>query len=200
VAPVVFEVVVLVDLVWEMVRANLSTRTIDSFVIAPVTLGIAPAAGVAGVLGALILARSQFSLANRPFLAGHSEGWVNRPPLRWSVSIHNAGGGIAVIKEVQYRYVLTERSVMTRWMRYDEVVRMLRRDLPANTLVLRDISRGFPMKGGSDWSSGISLFEAGKLDAEALGEFEVRVEFHDTVGDTFEWRKKFGRLLRPPAI
>lgn len=128
VVPVVLEVLVIAVLAWEIVRVNLSPEKLATMSFAPATLGIAPAAGIAGVLGALILARSQFSMTNRPFLAGHSDGWNDEHSPTWGVTIYNAGGGIAVVKTVRYRYQLAGESPVTRWLTFDELATMLRRD------------------------------------------------------------------------
>ncbi len=105
--PAVILGLLLADLIWEIVRANVHTGKPVGWPWRLSILGVATAATMAGVLAGLILTRQQFARSVSPAL-----GWVGRETQSstllksracWSVVLFNGGAGHCVLLGTSYQ-------------------------------------------------------------------------------------------------
>lgn len=199
VVPVVALCFVLFLLIWEIVRENLSFQMLRSLPFAPSTVGIAPAATLAGVLVALLLARSQYAVVNLPYLTGHGTGWDARDKSsQWEMTIHNVGAGLARVSNVEYLVMVVGSADPREYVD----VHGARKRLTSVGLThgkdfaIHELSPGSPLKPSTERQNGFPMFELSRKAAGKIEAFEVRIAFTDLLGDQYEWRKEFGVLLK----
>jgi hypothetical protein len=202
VVPVCLVLVVLADLGWELVRANLDATALTAMGFAPTTLGVAPAASLVGILGALLLARSQYAMVNRPHIAGNSEGWERGKPggPHWRMVIHNAGAGVARVTSLTFSLAY-DGSATAGGLSSAELREQLRLlgFRPDRDYTIRDVSPGLPLRSGADASDGIQIFQLSRPVANRLDSFGVTLQFRDSLGDGYQWTREFAALMKEPG-
>ncbi|WP_369238879.1 hypothetical protein AB5J56_35370 [Streptomyces sp. R21] len=188
-APIVLLVLLILVLLWETVRANVTgelsrqwpwrLRLMDMN-----ALGSLLAVAVAGVLG-----RAQYARTVRPALGWRST-WVRgelEPDERaWQVGILNGGQHHAVVERVDYQCV-PRGGEPGPWADYAGLIAEL---TAAGFVFGKDyrmgtFSRGFPLAG----STGHSTVTAGVFAQRFIDEIDVllmRVRVTDAVGDSHE--------------
>ncbi|BAJ73194.1 retron-type reverse transcriptase [Microbacterium testaceum StLB037] len=185
-------------LVWEIVRSNLDAATVSSLPFAPTILGVAPAATLVAAMTTLLLARTQYARVSRPYISGHSKGWIRvRRRRAWTLILQNVGAGVARVRSVRYGIV---PAAVEGWLWWpvpearDNLAMLGLR--PGVDFDLHEISPGFAMKPSMGIADGLEMFTLSERGSNALQVFAIQLEFEDQVGDVYIWERDFASVLR----
>lgn len=200
---------VLADLAWEIVRANLTRNQLDCLPFAPTTLGVAPAAALAGAIGVLVLTRAQYATVTMPWLAGHGSGWVNSDDaFRWALSLSNAGAGLARIERVGYQITWNSTFDDTEPPLFSSAEECRsaftqRGYVSGSDFSMAEISPGHPLRPQTDRDAALELFWIAPTTMTGLRCCRVRIRFDDLLGDTYEWSRDLLPVMTlgfPPPV
>lgn len=185
----------LVDLAWEIVKANLNTGARDGWPWRLTVLDTSTCAAVVALLAGIIVTRTQLSQTMQPVLGwsgvkGHSSELADS--LR-TVSLVNAGGGRAVVRSVAYR-------IQASPTRSDSAITpsgWVSRAAAIGSLASLGLTRGddyFMLHLGSGAAvpmtnvrkEGMELLALGPKALEKLSVLDIRIQVIDVLGDTYE--------------
>ncbi|MFD4941268.1 hypothetical protein ACFWNT_01730 [Streptomyces sp. NPDC058409] len=185
----------LVDLTWEIVKANLSSHVRGDWPWRLTVLDASTCAAVVALLTGIIVTRSQLSQTMQPVLswsgfAGHSRELTDS--LR-TVSLVNAGGGRSVVRSVTYRIRASGpyadgADFPSGWMSWHDAI---------DSLVALGLDRGqdfFLLHLGSGAAipmtnvgrDGVELLALGSKALERLAVLDIRIQVTDVLGDVHE--------------
>ncbi|MFI6960288.1 hypothetical protein [Streptomyces sp. NPDC050255] len=185
----------LLDLTWEIVKANLNTPVRDDWPWRLTVLDASTCAAVVALLAGIIVTRTQLSQTMQPVLGwsgvkGRSSELADS--LR-TVSLVNAGGGRAVVRSVAYR-------IQASPTRSDSAVSpsgWVSRAAAIRSLASLGLTRGedyFMLHLGSGAavpmtnvrSEGMELVALGPKALEELSALDIRIQVIDVLGDVYE--------------
>lgn len=190
--------VLLCDLVWELVRANVDTSSAGAWPWRFTLLGVPSAAALAGAIGSLILARGQFARSVRPSLGWsgntHGAGTIMGSQAAWTVYFNNGGPGSCVVDEVLYRATFrTEAAQRTdqsteNWTYLRDVFNILKdKGLEKDKdYALTAIGIGATLPPTKSYQDAKELAAFSTQALRVIMSFEVRIRVTDVVGDTHE--------------
>ncbi len=189
----------LADLIWEVVRANVHMAKSVGWPWRLSILGVATAATMAGVLAGLILTRQQFARSVRPAL-----GWVGREtqsslllkgPACWSVVLFNGGAGHCVLLGIRYQVhpkssISSEASgpATESWVDFDGAKQRLEAlDLCWEVNVaLELLGPGAPLPSVQSVGDGDEVAAFDREAVKVLEDVLMKVQVSDASGDDWE--------------
>ncbi|MFI1225407.1 MULTISPECIES: hypothetical protein [unclassified Streptomyces] len=191
-APLVLLAVLILILLWEAVRANVSPGARSDWPWRLQLLDMEALGSLLAVAAGAVLARAQYARTVRPYL-GYRGSWrkglLAEGEPAWRVGILNGGQHIAVIDSWDCRVVLRGKpeGATAPWVAVPDVVATL--DAGGLT-VGRDyqliaFGQGFPLVG----TGGYETVPVGIFSQRFVGKVEslhVRVRVTDVVGDSHE--------------
>ncbi|MFJ6462041.1 hypothetical protein ACIQM0_13500 [Streptomyces sp. NPDC091387] len=190
--PLVLLGLLVLVLVWEMVRANMTGTARTQWPWRLQLLDMEALGSLLAVAAGAVLARAQYARTVRPYL-GWRAAWVKgdlRGDVRaWRVGIVNGGQHIAAIESWECQVVMKGSGVRAgaRWAGIDEAVTELTAAglVVAEDFQLVEFGPGFPLVGtGSHETVLVGAFS--KRFVEDVESLFVRVRVTDVVGDSHE--------------
>jgi hypothetical protein len=183
------------DLIWEVARSNVSESTRSHWPWRLSLLGVAPAAGLAGVLGGLLLARGQFARSVRPALGwtanNTSQSSMIGDRSRWTVYLFNGGAGLATVSRIRYSVVLgasIDCIPDKAWLDFRSTMKTLRAASlsEGEDFAIFNLGEGAALPAVKGPSDGVELAALGERCLSRLRAFDIWIQVTDTVGDTHE--------------
>ncbi|MER6116776.1 hypothetical protein [Streptomyces sp. NPDC001743] len=185
----------LVDLTWEIVKANLDAGVRDDWPWRLVLLDTSTCAAVVALLAGIIVTRTQLSQTMQPVLSwsgvkGQSSELADS--LR-TVSLLNAGGGRAVVRSVAYRIQASPTTAVgaaptSGWVSSATAVGLL-----AAMGLTRDedyfmlhLGSGAAVPMTNARKEGMELLALGPKALERLSVLDIRIQVIDVLGDVYE--------------
>ncbi|MFE3199166.1 hypothetical protein ACWGR4_42385 [Embleya sp. NPDC055664] len=193
--PAVVLVFVVVDLAWEVVKANLDRGVRGEWPWRFTVLDVSSCATLVTLLGGIVVTRVQLSHTLRPVLSwsgfrGDSHQVVDS---RRTVMVRNAGGGRAVVCSVSYRLRAAEAyagrvAEPPGWVHFNVVVDFfealgLERD---RDFFLLHVGAGAAIPMSSNWRDGMELLALNAKGRERLSVVDIRLVVCDVLGDTHQ--------------
>ncbi|NUR73029.1 MAG: hypothetical protein HOU81_19605 [Hamadaea sp.] len=204
--PIGFIVLLAANLLWDIVRQNVSPAALTSWPLRLAVLDTPTSAALLGAAAGLYFARLQWASANRPAigLAIDDEGGQFDPDSpRWRFWTYNAGPGYAVVKRFAYAirpYGVDPAAMSTEWLRPAELNHVFERSglVDGEDYFVRWYAEGAPFSPVPHYSQGsmVAWFRP-----EALARFaqiDVQMIFLDANGDTHE--RIFPFMDRLPSV
>ncbi|MFI6585933.1 hypothetical protein [Embleya sp. NPDC050493] len=194
---------VVVDLVWEVVKANLDRGVRGEWPWRFTVLDTSACAALVALLGGIVVTRIQLSHTLRPVLSwsGFDGGSHRVVDSRRTVTLRNAGGGRAVVRSVSYRVSATDAYAgrvarPAGWVDSDVVVDFfealgLERD---RDFFLLHLGAGAAIPMSSNWREGMELLALNAKGRERLSLVDIRLVVTDVLGDT---HRRDLRCIRP---
>ncbi|OKJ36295.1 hypothetical protein AMK24_17040 [Streptomyces sp. CB02366] len=191
-APLVLLALLLVILVWEAVRANVSPGARSDWPWRLQLLDTEALGSLLAVATGAVLARAQYARTVRPYL-GYRGSWrtglLAEGEPAWRVGILNGGQHIAVVDSWECRVVLRGGSdeAPAPWAAVPDVVSTL---TSAGLSVGRDyqliaFGAGFPLVGTGNYET-VPVGVFSRRCVEKVESLQVRVRVTDVVGDSHE--------------
>jgi hypothetical protein len=192
--PVAIIIVISVYFVWEVVRANLNSHTLDSWPFRFTIMDDSTTATVLVVFISLFMGRLQWARALRPVvgIAIDDEGAQFRADsTKWRVWIYNSGPGAAVFDSVRYyvRFVDTPESEGDAdWVALPVFNDQLRSRRFADGLdyFMRWNTRGAPFPVVSNYSDGMQIAWFTVDALKQMRFLDIRMRYIDSLGDIHE--------------
>lgn len=190
--PLVLLGLLVLVLLWEMVRANMTGTARTQWPWRLQLLDMEALGSLLAVAAGAVLARAQYARTVRPYL-GWRAAWVKgdlRGDVRaWRVGIVNGGQHIAAIESWECQVVMRGSGARAgaRWAGIDEAVTELTAAglVVAEDFQLVEFGPGFPLAGtGSHDTVLVGAFS--KRFVEDVESLFVRVRVTDVVGDSHE--------------
>ncbi|MGC5396569.1 hypothetical protein ACPXCP_12540 [Streptomyces sp. DT20] len=206
--PRAFLVFALVDLTWEIVKANLNANVRDDWPWRLTVLDASTCAAVVALLAGIIVTRSQLSQTMQPALswsgAKGRSGELN-DSLR-TVSLVNAGGGRAVIHSVAY-WIQTSPTgsgiavIPSAWVSWATAIESLA-SLGLNwddDYFLLHLGSGAAVPMTNVSREGMELLALGSKALERISVLDIRIQVIDALGDIYERDLQCIRPVSVPA-
>jgi hypothetical protein len=182
----------IVNLVWEMIRRNLESRTIGTWPWRLTLLDLPTTANLAVLIGGLIVARNQFAKTHSAIIGTSGDTapkslYVNA---QWVAHIKNSGPGLCFIDFMQFRYRLREASILdghaSRWMDWGEIILELKRNglKHGRDYQLNQLGSGSVVPGSS-----VPYYEIAAWTGRAmrhLSGVDMHIRYRDVLGDSYE--------------
>jgi hypothetical protein len=190
-APICVLAVLVLILIWEIIRANLPTTWLHDWPWRIDVLGVASAAALTGALAALVAARRQFAQTIEPHLGWSGSDESGSSSLgrntRWYTELVNSGGGLAVVRNIEYRITPNGSNRSERkWMDVDSARSFLKEDLELEEdteFALTRISIGAGIGTGKDGVFQIlALSDVGYRSVSAI---DMHLDFDSAAGDRY---------------
>ncbi|MFK4042293.1 hypothetical protein ACI2LC_41395 [Nonomuraea wenchangensis] len=185
-----------VNLIWEIIKRNLSASLVGSWPWKLTLLDVGTSATLASAVLALLLARSQLARTNRPVISYSSfsdESSFIKKAER-VIHVRNAGAGHAIVCLVKYRFRMAgPRSGVAEgpageWMDWQDVVDRLEERGLTNWqhYVLPRIGSGsaLPLAGAA--GAGLEVVAFTRQAMLVLAELDILLRIEDTLGDQHE--------------
>ncbi|MFE4454748.1 hypothetical protein [Streptomyces sp. NPDC056796] len=190
--PLVLLGLLMVVLVWESVRANMTGDARAEWPWRLQLIDMEALGSLLAVAAGAVLARAQYARTVRPYLGwravwakGHLRGDVQA----WRVGILNGGQHIAAIESWDCRVVLAghDDPADARWVDIDEAVAELSGAglVVAEDFQLVKFGKGFPLVGTGSYET-VLVGAFSKRFVESVESLYVRVRVTDVVGDSHE--------------
>lgn len=196
--PLVVATILLIDLIWEVVRSNVSPTFRQEWPFRFTILDSEVAAVLLVAVGGLIFAREQFARSVRPLIgwssdiAGNSTLMDQDPS--WLIRIHNGSPGPCVVHECFYRVSIAQSnpsenpsSEVSAWGSYGDVVESL---AAVGLKIGRDYGLDHSARGGviRSLSAGegreLAAFSASAL--HLIESLDIKFRVIDIAGNTHE--------------
>lgn len=185
----------LVDLTWEIVKANLSSHVRGDWPWRLTVLDASTCAAVVALLTGIIVTRSQLSQTMQPVLswsgfAGRSHELTDS--LR-TVSLANAGGGRSVVRSVAYRIRASgpyagSAAIPSGWMTWRNAIDSLAAlglDWDQDFFLLH-LGSGAAIPMTNAGREGMELLALGSKALERLAMLDIKIQVIDVLGDVYE--------------
>ncbi|MFF5898492.1 hypothetical protein ACFY8O_21575 [Streptomyces argenteolus] len=191
-APLVMLGLLMLVLVWESIRGNLTPEAREHWPWRLQLLDMEALGSLLAVAVGAVLARAQYARTVRPYLGWRgswARGHLRGDTQAWAVGILNGGQHIATVESYDCQVVLAgrERRAGTRWTDITVAVEELTGAglVVAEDFQLAELGPGFPLVGtGSYETVLVGAFSKEFVDrVEAL---HVRIRVTDLVGDSHE--------------
>lgn len=200
--PLVLIALLGLNLIWEIIRANVPESTRGAWPLRFVLLDLSTTAALFGVAAGLLFARMQWAIASRPsigYAITDEDGGFSADSPKWVARMHNGGPGIAVVMEFSYvvKFTNQPRSVPASLPEINQA--MEARGLTDGVdYFVREMGVGAvyqPVTADIDrpticWFTVKALVE--------LEEFDIIVRVRDSLGD--EHRRRFSVYDRMPSV
>ncbi|GGT68464.1 hypothetical protein GCM10010207_78960 [Streptomyces atratus] len=196
----------LVNLTWEIVKANLNANVRDDWPWRLTVLDASTCAAVVALLAGIILTRSQLSQTMQPALSwsgfkGRSGELSNS--LR-TVSLVNAGGGRAVVRSVAYRIQASSTgsgsaAIPSGWVSWATAIESLA-SLELNwddDYFMLHLGSGAAVPLTNVSKEGMELLALGPKALERLSVLDIRIQVIDVLGDVYE---RDLQCIRPASV
>ncbi|MFG2038112.1 hypothetical protein [Dactylosporangium sp. NPDC048998] len=177
------------NLIWEVVRQNMSPAARQDWPLRFTVLDTSNTATLLGVMTGLLLARLQWARANRPTLSyviSDEKGTFDAASTKWIVWLHNGGPGIAVVLQFQYVVGFTNAPTSTHTT-LDEINRVMdSRGLVSGVdYFVREMGPGAALPASSARDAPLICWFNIRTLAE-LTQFDILVQVRDGLGDVHE--------------
>ena len=190
-------------LAWEVVRTNMSDAAKGHLPWKIATLGISPAASLAGVFGGLLLARSQFARSIRPAIgwagewenAQQDEGLAGASNIStWTVKVYNGGSGLGVVHECLYQ-VAAKRATTApgEWVTLSDARDKLEDAGLVPYVSFTEVGVGHPLVSSTKPKDGYPIFRLQHCALDDVVEINMRIAVVDMVGDRHQ---RYMQLLK----
>ncbi|MFI6948386.1 hypothetical protein [Streptomyces sp. NPDC050422] len=188
-------VLALVNLAWEIVKANLNTDVRDDWPWRLTVLDASTCAAVVALLAGIIVTRAQLSQTMQPVLGwsgvkGRSSELADS--LR-TVSLLNAGGGRAVVRSVAYRIQASSACsdnvvIPSGWVpRATAIGSLASLGLHrGDDYVMLHLGSGAAVPMTNARKEGMELLALGPKALEKLSVLDIRIQVIDVLGDVYE--------------
>ncbi|MET7303985.1 hypothetical protein [Embleya sp. NPDC005575] len=193
--PAVVLVCVVVDLVWEVVKANLDRGVREEWPWRFTVLDTSACAAIVALLGGIVVTRIQLSHTLRPVLSwsAFSGGSHRVVDSCRTVTLRNAGGGRAIVRSVSYRVAAAESyagrvAAPSDWVHVNVAIGFfealgLERDRDFFVLHL-GAGAAIPML--STWRDGMEILALNPAAFERLSVVDIRIVVTDVLGDVHQ--------------
>lgn len=178
------------DVLWEVVKENRpKTRSPG----APwwfTVFDLSTAVTAAGIIGSLLIARTQFARTIRPALGFSSNqlpvSALITLPSRWTASVTNGGPGTCTVLRSEWRYALFDEPIEDRWLSWQDAVEALaQRGLDyGRHYYLLHLGPSAVLPGNANHRLEIASFS--ERAVSMLRTVELRIQVVDLVGDVHE--------------
>ncbi|MGW2281762.1 hypothetical protein [Streptomyces sp. NPDC001770] len=192
VTPLVLLGALIVLLVWETLRVNVSAGARETWPWRLHLLDMEVLGSLLAVALGAVLARAQYARSTRPHLGSRcvwTKGLLKDDATAWRVGLFNGGPHVALIERCDYLVVLSgeEDARERRWVNAEEAMARL---VAAGFVVAEDFQfvefgAGFPLVGGT----GYETLLVGAFSVRFVTEVEelsIRFRVGDVVGDSHE--------------
>jgi hypothetical protein len=179
-----------VNLLWEIVRANVGTEAIADWPFRLSLLSMSATATAWTAFVALFMARVQWARSLRPYLgwAIEDEGEKFSPDSDiWFIWLNNAGPGLALVDKVEYRIAFKDQpDFVSDWKSAEDASQSLARHHLADGTDFFIRRHSGPLTTTMRHTEGrcIARFNVASLDA--LASFDVKISYSDTLGESYE--------------
>ncbi len=183
------------DLTWEVLRANLDAPQRTQWPWRLTILDPATCATLAALLTGILVTRNQYALSTLPLLSwaahrGNSDYIVDSPQ---TVRLCNAGGGRAVVKRVEYRLQESPRPDepnprLSPWLDWYATIAALKGIglRMGQDIHVLELGKGAVIPLTARPSDGIELVSFGARGLERLDHLDMRIQVVDALGDVHE--------------
>jgi hypothetical protein len=193
--PLVLFWFLMLDVVWEVIKENRPANPSPPLPWWITVFNLNTAATAAGILGSLLLARTQFARAIRPSLGFNNTAQVTLTsskrltlPCRWTVNMINAGPGTCTVVRCEWRYAVADEELEDLWMSWDEVVESLaqRGLVYGKHYYLVQLGPGAVFPVSSDPDHELEIACLSERAVSLLRALELRTRVIDMAGDIHE--------------
>ncbi|MGW2658472.1 hypothetical protein ACWC1D_33095 [Streptomyces sp. NPDC001478] len=195
----------LINLTWEIIKANLNEESLRSWPWRLTVLDASTCAAVVALLAGIIVTRTQLSQTMQPVLSwsgfeGHSDEVSHS---QRTVTLANAGGGRAVVRSVTYRIQASpayadSAAIPSGWVSWDNAVTAM--DSLGLTweddYFILHLGPGGAVPMTNTVRDGTELLALNPRSLERLTAFDIRVQVRDALGDVYE---RDLQCVRPPS-